>query len=225
MLITGKWADIEIDRKQVCHYMGYDADCKLSTRISALVDEYVENAHHLIDPFYSYVIRDIELVQGSVIIIEGTIILESKGIARLLKQCHKVAVLLATIGEHLEETVAQLLQDGLMLQATVLDAIGSDAVEKVADLARDRIAEIADAQELVISQRFSPGYCDWALEQQKMIFQAVDADMVGIQLTDGYLMIPRKSISGIIGLGHSSSNVENYNPCKVCRKRDCLGRR
>jgi len=223
MLVCDK--PIEIDKKQVCHYMGYEGDYKLSARISSLVDEYVENAYHLIDPFYSYVIRDIELIQGSIIIVEDSIIFESKIIARLLKQCCKVAVLLATIGQHLEETVAQLLQDGLMLQATVLDAIGTDAVEKVTDLAQDRIAEVADAQELVISQRFSPGYCDWDLEQQKMIFKAVNSDVVGIHLTDGCLMIPQKSISGIIGLGHSSSNVENYNPCKVCRKRDCLGRR
>ena len=225
MLVTDKWADIEIDKKQVCHYMGYEADYKLSARISSLVDEYIENAYHLIDPFYSYVIRDIELVQGSVIIIEGSIIFESKVIARLLKQCHKVAVFLATIGKYLEETSYQLAKDGLVLQSTVLDAIGTDAVEKVAALAQERIAEVAAAQELVISQRFSPGYCDWDLEQQKMIFKAVDGDLVGIHLTDGCLMIPQKSISGIIGIGHSGSNVENYNPCKVCRKLDCLGRR
>ncbi len=37
-------------------------------------------------------------------------------------------------------------------------------------------------------------------------------------------MIPRKSISGIIGIG-SNGNVQDYNPCKTCEKHDCLGRR
>jgi len=38
-------------------------------------------------------------------------------------------------------------------------------------------------------------------------------------------MIPQKSISGIIGIGPASANVENYDPCKTCKKKDCPGRR
>ena len=130
-----------------------------------------------------------------------------------------------TIGKHLEETAYQLAEDGLVLQATVLDAIGSGAAERVADLVQDKIRETANTQGLVTSPRFSPGYCDWDVDQQKTIFQAVDGDALGIYLTERYLMIPRKSISGIIGIGPSNSDVENYNSCKTCKKYDCLGRR
>ncbi len=217
---------LNIDRQQVLHNIGYGNNGKPSARIASLVNEYVENAYHLIEPLYSHVIRDIKLVQGSHVVIEGLITFQSEVIARLLEQCEKVAVFLVTIGDHLEEMVCQLAEDGLILQAAALDAVGSEAGEKVADFVQGRIGEMARAQGLCISQRFSPGYCDWDIEQQNMLFRAVDGDSVGIRLTDGCLMIPRKSISGIIGIGLCSNNVERYNPCKTCDKRHyCRGRR
>ena len=216
---------IDIDRQQVLHNIGYGADCKLPGRISSLIDEYAENAYQLIEPSYSCVIRDIKLVQGSSVFIEGSIIFESQVITQLLKQCEKVAVFLVTIGNHLEEMTYRLAEDGFILQATVLDAIGSVAAEKVADFVQSRVGEVVRAQGLCISQRFSPGYCDWNIGQQKIVFRAVNGDTAGIQLTDRCLMIPQKSLSGIIGIGPSNGNVENYNPCKTCNKYDCRGRR
>jgi hypothetical protein len=216
---------IDIDKQQVLHSIGYGTDCKLSTRIASLIDDYVENVHNLIEPSYSCIIRDINLVQDSRVIIEGSIAFESKVVASLLEQCQKAAVFLVTIGEHLEETANRLAEDGLIVQATVLDAVGSVAVEEVAGFVQGKIKEIANDRGLVISQRFSPGYCDWDISQQRTVFWAVNGDSTGIHLTDGCLMIPRKSISGVIGIAPRYSNVENYNPCKTCDKHDCQGRR
>ncbi len=229
MVVTDHWVDIEINseinRKQVCNYVGYGSDYKLPTRVLSLVDEYVEHAQHLIEPSYSCVIRDIKLVRDSIVVIEDSIVFRSKVIAHLLEQCEKVAVFLVTIGGHLEETVCQLAKEGLIVQSAVLDAIGSVAAEKVADFVQSSVGEVARAQGLCISQRFSPGYCDWDIGQQKMVFWAVNGNAMGVRLTERCLMIPQKSVSGVIGIGSSAGNVENYNPCKTCNKYDCLGRR
>lgn len=214
-----------VDWRQVLHDIGYSADSKLSTRVASLINEYLENAHHLFAPSYSGVIRDIKSVQGARVVIEGSIAFESKVIARLLEQCNKVAIFLATIGNHLEEMVCHLAEDRLILQATVLDAIGSVAVESVANFVQDRIGEIARDQGLYVSQRFSPGYCDWDIGQQKMVFRAMDGNSASVRLTEECLMLPQKSISGIIGIGPGDSNIETYNPCQTCNKDDCQGRR
>ena len=110
-----------------------------------------------------------------------------------------------------------------MVQSAVLDAIGSVAAEKVADFVQRRVGEVAHAQGLYISQRFSPGYCDWDIGQQKTVFWAVNGNAMGVRLTERCLMVPQKSISGIIGIG--TTEVESYNPCKTCDKQDCRGRR
>jgi len=212
-----------MNRQRVLRDIGYAPDSKPSSRMEALVNDYIENAHQFISPSFSYVVRDIELVKGSSVILEGSIIFESGVIARLLEQCKKVAMFVLTIGNYLEDTAARLAQDGLVLQSAVLDAIGSDAAERLADSVEDQISEVAHNQGFTISRRFSPGYCDWDVSQQKMVFQVMKGDCAGVHLTDGCLMLPRKSISGIIGIG--PCGLEDYNPCKTCNKDDCVGRR
>ena len=213
----------DINRRRVLCDIGYAPDSEPSARMESLVNDYIENVHQFIAPSFSYVIRDIEMVKETTVILEDGVILESEIIARLLEKADKVAVFLLTIGSYLEDAVAQLARDGLVLQAAVLDAIGSDAVERLADSAQSHISEVAHNQGLAISRRFSPGYCDWDVSQQQMVFQTMKGDYAGVNLTDGCLMIPRKSISGIIGIG--PAEISAYNPCITCDKHDCVGRR
>ena len=225
MVITTDQIDIRIDKKEVYRYLGYSNDSKPPERILSLIDEYVEEAHHLIEPSYSYVIRGIECVRDSHVFVEGSIVFTSEVIARLLRECTKVAVILVTIDKYLEETACRLAEDGLIVQAMALDAVGSAAVEKVADFVQDRIREVANEQGLATSRRFSPGYCDWNISQQKALFRAVNGNSTVTRLTNGYLMIPQKSMSSVVGIGPSNGKLEGYNPCTTCDKDDCHSRR
>jgi len=214
---------IDIDNQQVLQYIGYDSTSEPPLRILSLIDEYAENVHNLIAPSYYYTIRDVGIVLGSSVVIDGPLVFQSEVIARLLEKCEKVAVFAATIGGYLEEMIAKLSADKLMIQASVLDGIGSTATEKMAEFMHGIITRQANNMGLYTSRRFSPGYCDWEVEQQKMLFRAIDSDSAGINLTEGGIMLPRKSISGIIGIG--SRAVGNYNPCETCAKDNCVGRR
>ena len=89
--------------------------------------------------------------------------------------------------------------------------------ESVADFVQEKVKQLADVRGLCISQRFSPGYCDWSIDQQAMVFRTLNIGTGEIRLTEKCLMLPRKSISGIIGIG-PCSNVGDYNPCKACEK-------
>jgi len=191
----------------------------------SLVNEYLENTNHLVDMSYSCTIKNVEWVEDPVAFIEESVIFKSRVVARLLEKCEKVAIFALTIGAHLEETVHKLAKDRLVLQASVLDAIGSAATEKAAALIQRRIREIASDEGLYTSQRFSPGYCDWEVGQQRMLFWALNGNTAGIRLTGRCLMVPQKSMSGIIGIGSCISDIKNYNPCKTCSKHDCPGRK
>jgi cobalamin-dependent methionine synthase I len=47
--------------------------------------------------------------------------------------------------------------------------------------------------------RFSPGYGDWTLDNQPQVLQLAEAERIGITLTESNIMIPRKSVSAVIG--------------------------
>ena len=106
---------IDIDSQQVLRNIGYNNNHNLPARVITLVSDYLEYTNHIIDPSYACVIRDVETVQGEHTVIEGSVILKSDVVARLLAQCQKVAVFALTIGDFLEETVNQLAEDGLVL--------------------------------------------------------------------------------------------------------------
>lgn len=216
---------INVESKQILNQIGYEGDYEPSSRIKSLVDDYIENYHNLIESTYSYTFRNIESVDGDRVYLSDSIFLESKIISRLCKRCDKLAVFVMTIGSHLEEMVDYLSENGLVLQATVLDAVGSGAAEHMAGLIEDRIRNVAAMHDERISRRFSPGYCDWNVNQQEMIFKILNDDTAGVGLTDECLMVPRKSVSGIIGIGNTDSDVENFNPCVTCTKGNCPGRR
>ena len=224
-MVVSSRIDIEINAKQVRRYLGYKADVEPSPRIASMLDDNVDRARHLLHPAYSYVVRDVDAVEGSLAFVEGPVLFQGDSIAKLLGRCTKVAVFVLTIGSALEEKVGRLADDGLIAEAYVLDAIGSSATEELADFVQARIVESARIDGLCASHRFSPGHCDWDIGQQRMAFHAMRGDWAGVHLTEDCLMMPQKSVSGVIGIGHQGQGVEAFSPCKTCDKRNCLARR
>ena len=84
--------------------------------------------------------------------------------------------------------------------ALIAQAIGAALIEKYMDSTEDDIrAELLPGEELV--QRYSPGYGDFPLSEQRTILGLLDAARVaGISLTDSLLMVPSKSVSAVIGV-------------------------
>jgi hypothetical protein len=225
MAVVESEIDVRIDMDNIYRIMGYDGRSEPNGRVSSLVEEYADQAYHLIEPGYTYVLRDVRQVRGSWVLMDGPVVFQSDVVAGLLQRCSQVAVFVSTIGKRLEDMARRLAEDGLMLQASVLDAIGSDAVTGVADAVQRRISEWAGRRRLVSSRRFSPGYCDWDVAQQVMVFRAINRDATDVRLTENFLMDPRKSISGIIGIGVREDGVSGYNPCVLCDASECPGRR
>ena len=224
MLTTKERIKIQVDREEVLRYLGYQAGHKVAAHVSSLVDRHIQSASQLIEPQYSYVIRDVDRVEGARVFL-GDVTFESRIIAQLMRRCQKAAIFAVTIGGLLEEKVRQLAKAGRVLEAAIVDAVGSDAAERAAAAVQNRVREIANAQGLGISLRFSPGYCDWDIGQQTMIFHALNGRSAGIRLTDSCLMVPRKSVSGVIGMSRHADELETWSPCKSCERRNCPGRR
>ena len=84
--------------------------------------------------------------------------------------------------------------------ALIVQAAGTALIERYMDAVEDEIrAELAPGESL--RMRFSPGYGDFPLEAQRMIFTELDAPRrVGVSLTDTLLMAPSKSVSAVIGV-------------------------
>ena len=65
---------------------------------------------------------------------------------------------------------------------------------------RERIKELAEQNGFNVTPRYSPGFGDWPLPVQRELADLCEADQIGIQLNDSFLMSPRKSVSAVFGL-------------------------
>jgi len=225
MVEAMKGFEIEIDKDEVCRYLGYRNGHRPNSPISSVVDEEIGEAYELIQPWSCYQIMNIERIRQPRIILEDGLTMTSAVLSRILYPCHRIAIFLATIGQKLEGRVTQLMDEEQMLRAMVLDAAGSEAAEKTVYYLQEKIRQIAAAEGAEITRRYSPGYCDWDITQQRVLFEAMDSTPLTLNLTEECLMMPRKSISGVIGLGQFEKSRYKPSPCRLCTMVDCQIRR
>jgi len=143
-------------------------------------------------------------------------------IARQLKTATALAAFVATAGPGLEAWSRQLLDDGELLKGYIADTLGSETAERAADRLMEELAAGAAERDWGLTNRFSPGYCGWNVAEQQPFFSLLPAGFCGVRLTPSSLMIPLKSVSGLIGLGPEASRREY--PCAICGKQECSQR-
>lgn len=133
------------------------------------------------------------------------------------------ALFLCTAGSVFSTQYREYNNHGDYLEGYITDALGSLTVENAIDRIQARLADDMLADGLHISNRYSPGYCNWPLREQKTLFELVGDNPTGITLSDSSLMYPTKSVSGIIGIGPRMRRLE-YG-CPACDNKGCVYRR
>ncbi len=153
---------------------------------------------------------------------------KSRKMAKTFKDAKKIIAFIATIGGKIDSEVESLLQGGALAHGYVVDALGAGAVESLADRFHQQIAKELTGKKITAGLRFSPGYCDWPVSDQKMLFSLLDHGKVGVELSPSCLMSPTKSISAVFAIhepGDRNSCINSHNPCLQCGKKDCIARR
>ena len=115
-----------------------------------------------------------------------------------LRECDSVVLMAATLGAEAEALIRRAAGRD-MADAVILDAAGSAAIEAVCDnFCADLAAALAPRY---LTDRFSPGYGDMPLSDQRAFFRVLDVSRrIGVSLSESGLMIPQKSVTALIGV-------------------------
>ncbi len=146
-----------------------------------------------------------------------------KIIDRQLRGSEAYALFVATAGVEFEDYQQQLKQEGDMVRVFIADALGSVIAEKCADRMEEALQANIDKLQWHHTNRFSPGYCGWQVSQQQLLFSLLPPSPCGVQLSKSSLMVPIKSVSGIIGLGKEVRYMD-YT-CGLCDMKHCYKRK
>ncbi|MDD5423117.1 MAG: vitamin B12 dependent-methionine synthase activation domain-containing protein [Candidatus Omnitrophota bacterium] len=193
--------------------------------ITECVDTCLEEARPLTAPKLTAVTKKILDIKAPYIILGPALKLDSGYLSKYLSGADSVHIILVTIGNGIENKATSYMAEGDHLKGYLLDRVGSLAVESLARNVEERLREDNEKNGLSVSMRLSPGYCDWPVEEQFKLEKALDFSKAGVVLTKGCMMIPKKSITSVIGIGPKGLFLKNKSQCDMCDKKDCDYRR
>lgn len=217
----------KIDEEEVLRYQGYSKNKvkNPSEVILQITRGEITRGHNLFEPqgiYSSTKIKQISFSDGRVDLENGFSLNFSNSIINLLEGTSYLVLGVVTIGSSLENKVSEFFTQGEYPQAIALDAVGTVAVESLSRYIRNLVCQEAKEQYFKTTRYFSPGYGDWDISQQKDIFKIIPTNKIGVSLTESCMILPRKSLSWIIGAGKKIINSsEEDNNCENCQYKYC----
>ena len=126
--------------------------------------------------------------------------INSKSLSKFLKKSTELLFMAVTGGDEIMKAIEKE-QNRDMTKAVVLDAAAGEIVDSGLDYItalyrRDLLRE----SKTLLDKRFSPGYGDLGLEIQKVIYNILALEKLGITLTESFMMVPQKSVIAVTGI-------------------------
>lgn len=161
---------------------------------------------------------------NTTILSEPALMLKGTDISLHLSHCQQIAIMAITVGEQLEEKISLHFNQGNYSLGLLLDAAATTLVESAADQMTELIRQFAAKQGFHITSRYSPGYGDWDVTTQPDILRLANAEQIGLSATETCMLIPRKSVTAVIGFALSEEiNRQKcqYPSCTTCALTNC----
>lgn len=162
-------------------------------------------------------------VEKGIIKCGGKVLESGRRVTSYMKDASHLAAFVCTAGKIFSELSDEYFERGDFPEAFIVDSIGSVTVENAMDRIQILLEKEMYAIGMKISNRYSPGYCEWHVSGQQVLFSLIGDNNTGVRLTESSLMQPIKSVSGIIGIG---KNIKKHPyGCSICNSKSCVYRK
>jgi len=196
-----EFKEIAIPVKAVLRRLGYPVHGRLDGRVKPLFEEALRDAPQYFEARGVYRILPVEAVSDGIVTFKDEDFrIQSRQVARMMRKADPGILFMTTLGPRLEEEVKRLFERDHMAEAVILDAIGSETADALADKMHWEILKyLAEDEGFRVTPRFSPGYGDWPVTVQGEFCEVCGGGKIGISVNESFLMIPRKSVSAVLG--------------------------
>jgi hypothetical protein len=219
-----RFYELVIDQELIKELLGYK-DVVLPPPFDAYLEEALKEAVTLPDIFAKFIINDKVIFDENLknIRVGGQEFNPGKTLLKELKGSEQLAFFITTAGKTICEMSAKLMNGEDPVLGYVYDILGSVIADAAADRMQSFLKLEVEKEGLKITNRYSPGYCNWSVADQHKLFSLFGGSTCGVSLTDSSLMYPVKSISGVIGIGQNVKYREYQ--CALCEMVNCSFRR
>lgn len=211
-----------INRKEVYRYMGLHGQTP-DGELQRITEECIEELYKVAEPKHVY--RIFALTRRSEKELDfGFMQVSSANLSKNLQDCEQVAVMAATLGAGVDRLLRRY-EVTAIAKCVVLQAAAAALIESVCDVCQEEISRAATEKGYFLRPRFSPGYGDFDIGNQKAVIDVLQASKrIGLTLTDSCMMVPTKSVTAVIGLSKKAVKCHREG-CESCTMEQCAYRR
>lgn len=193
---------IEVPYKMIMMRLGY------RTRTTTLSEVQKDTVDQTISAGFSYCkpagcwrrITIAERNEYRIVLQDGSMF-DSKSVVNLLHNSSAVVCMATTVGPDIVKAASDAVAQGEGAIAVIYDAVGGQTADAAMNWINEYIRQqLVRRGERLTKQRFSPGYGDFDLKNQKVIYSLLDLVRLDIYLSSRYMLIPEKSVTAIAGI-------------------------
>jgi len=138
---------------------------------------------------------------------------KSNAVKRLLKDCHTVILMIATLGTRLEQQVKNDFALNQTFKGYILDRMGSYMVESAIRDLDKKINSRYNRSRQTCTIRYSPGYQDFPLACQQVFVRLGQHELPFLKIRPNFQLAPEKTITAIKGI-----KIRQINTKAGCNK-------
>ena len=197
-VVSYKAEELDISIKEVLRYLGYGRN-SITEGDEAFAMSMVDKARADMKPMGCYMRAPVGIGNNGYIEMPyGRV--NSANLSRNLSGCNEIYMFAVTLGAGYDRALNRAGVSS-MTEAAYYQAVGAAAIEAVCQLMIERLELEVYEEMKTLRPRYSPGFGDYGLENQKGIFDCLNpAKYIGLTLMDTMVMSPEKSVTAIVGI-------------------------
>jgi cobalamin-dependent methionine synthase I len=145
--------------------------------------------------------QKIEQIFPKKIIFSSRLILEGTNIAKLLENCNEALFMGVTAGREIMVKMKQLTKENNLTTAVIFDAAASEMVDSGLEwLIKYFNQSFLPENKRLLNTRFSCGYGDLALANQKIFYDLLQLDRLDVKINENFILDPEKTVTAVTGI-------------------------
>ena len=122
----------------------------------------------------------------------------SRDLVKYIGDCDEVLIMGATAGDSIMDAIHRDVDSQNLTRGSILDAVASEMTDGALDWICDYFNhQLKRENKRVGRSRYSAGYGDLKLENQKTIYRMLELKKIGVSITENNILIPEKSVTAI----------------------------
>lgn len=145
----------------------------------------------------------LKIIERSIglVTLENNVELVSSSLADMLENCGEALLMCSTVGRKVTEKIAYEVADGNASLGLIIDSVASQKADACLDWMISFVNKLLQKEgQITTSKRYSPGYGDFDLLNQKILYTILKLEKLNLALTEKYMLVPEKSVTAVAGI-------------------------